>query len=114
MSFCYQDKLEEYSFILRLALTRSALKPLAKGSFANQIHGYGDLEGEAQGKMLYLVNPLPFRVQHFRICKREKQTHSFTKQQAEPKAQPWEGKLPRASPFPIILAKYTAWESTQA
>lgn len=28
--------------------------------------------------------------------------------------KPWEGKLWRASPFPIILVKYTAWESTQA
>lgn len=34
--------------------------------------------------------------------------------QVEPKTQPWEGKLLRASPFPIIVVKYTAWESTQA
>ena len=101
-------------FILWLALTGSALKPRAKGSFANQTHDDGDLEGNTQGKMLYLVNLLPFDVRHFRICKQEKQNHSFTKQQDQPKTQPWEGKLLGASPFPIILVKYAAWESTQA
>lgn len=100
-------------FILWLAPTGSALKPLAKRSFANQIRDYGDLERNAQGKMLYSVNSLSFGVLHSRICKQKNQNNSVMKQ-AEPKTQPWEGKLLRASPFPIIVVKYTAWESTQA
>lgn len=106
-------QIREIWFVLWLAPTGSALKPLTKGSFANQIHDYRNLEGKAQGKMLYLINLLPFGEWHFCIGRREKQSHSFTKQQAEPKAQPWEGKLLRAPPFPVILGKYAVWGSTE-
>lgn len=106
-------QIREIWFILWLAPTGSALKPLTKRSFANQIYDYGNLEEKAQGKMLYLINLLLFGVRHFCICRRENQNHSFTKRQAEPKAQPWEGKLLRVPPFPITLGKYAVWGSTE-
>lgn len=105
-SLRYQDKLEEHASFLWLAPSRSAWRPPQKDPL----------------QIKYAVAEIWERTHREKRCvwsvchpsARGVFAAAGKKSRAAHLMKPWEGKLWRASPFPIILVKYTAWESTQA